>query len=193
MYSVNNIENIIIINKSKFITNIFFVENINNINNYLDLIKNKYKDATHHCYAYIINNIKKYSDDGEPNGTAGKPILDSLEKNNLNYVLCIITRYYGGIKLGTNGLVRAYSNSTSKTIEKTKLLKIIEGYNVDITFDYNKKDYVDNILSSSIINNKIYDKEITYNVDLSNEELNKLKELNINISINNNKLIKKEL
>ncbi len=78
MFTVNKIENIIIINKSKFITNIFYIENIDEIDKYLDEIKNKYKDATHHCYAYIIDNTKRFNDDNEPNGTAGKPILDCL-------------------------------------------------------------------------------------------------------------------
>lgn len=191
MYTVNNFENIIVINKSKFITNLFFVENIDDIDNYFNMIKKKYKDATHNCYAYIINNIKKCSDNGEPNGTAGKPILDILEKNNLNYVLCITTRYYGGIKLGANGLIRAYSNCTSKAIEKAELLKVLDGYNIEISFDYNKKNNIDDILENTIINNKIYDKKITYNVDVSDYELNKLKELNININIISNKIIKK--
>ena len=82
MFCVNNSENIIIINKSKFITNIFYINNLNDINIYLNKIKEKYKDATHHCYAYIINNTKRFNDDGEPNGTAGMPILDCLEKEH---------------------------------------------------------------------------------------------------------------
>ena len=102
MFAIKNIENIIIINKSKFITNLFFVNNLDEVDYYLTSIKSKYSDATHHCYAYIINNSKRFSDDNEPSGTAGKPILDCLEKNNLNYVLCIVTRYFGGIKLGAS-------------------------------------------------------------------------------------------
>ena len=100
MFTIKNIENTITINKSKFITNLISVNNIDEINYNLNIIKNKYKDATHNCYAYIINNNKRFSDDNEPSGTAGLPILDCLEKNNLNYVLCIVTRYFGGIKLG---------------------------------------------------------------------------------------------
>ena len=86
MFTIKNNETTIIINKSKFITNIFSVDNIDEINKYLDEIKNKYKDATHHCYAYILDNIKRFNDDNEPSGTAGMPILDCLEKNKLNHM-----------------------------------------------------------------------------------------------------------
>ena len=78
----NNIENTIIIKNSKFITNLFIVEDIEEVNRYLNLIKDKYRDANHNCYAYVVDNIKKCSDDGEPSGTAGMPMLNILEKNN---------------------------------------------------------------------------------------------------------------
>jgi uncharacterized YigZ family protein len=181
MNTINNIENIIIINKSKFITNLFYVENIYDINKYLDIIKSKYKDATHHCYAYIINNDKKFDDDNEPNGTAGKPILDVLEKNNLNYVLCIITRYFGGIKLGASNLLRAYSNSVSQAIKNTKRLKIIDGYNIKITFEYKDEKYINSVLEDYYIINKEYKESILYEVDIDKETLDKLKNYDVEI------------
>ena len=95
------------IKKSKFISKIYKVKNIDKVNTILSDLKKEYSDATHHCYAYIINEHKKSSDDGEPGGTAGIPILQVLDKNNLNYVLCVVIRYFGGIKLGAGGLVRA--------------------------------------------------------------------------------------
>ncbi len=106
-----NKEKITIINKSKFIGIVKKVYTKEEINNLLVDLRKQYKDATHICYAYVLNNEKKYSDDGEPTGTAGIPILDVLEKNNLDYTLAIVIRYFGGIKLGANGFVRAYSNS----------------------------------------------------------------------------------
>ena len=116
MISVIDNINTIIINKSKFIALIYYIDNINEINNLLDKVKKEYKDATHYCYAYILDNSEKANDDGEPTGTAGLPILNVLKKENLNHVLCIVVRYFGGIKLGAGGLIRAYSNATKEVI-----------------------------------------------------------------------------
>ena len=182
MFTVKNVENTIIINKSKFITNMFSVDKLDEINYYLDLIKNKYKDATHHCYAYILDNTKRFNDDNEPSGTAGMPILDCLEKNNLNHVLCIITRYFGGIKLGAGGLVRAYSNSTSSAIKNTTTMELISGYQVLIKFSYNKIDEIDKILENYEITEKKFDNEVSYitNIDESTKEkLENITELEI--------------
>lgn len=172
MFTVKNVENIIIINKSKFITNMFSVDNLDEINYYLDLIKNKYKDATHHCYAYILDNTKRFNDDNEPSGTAGMPILDCLEKNNLNHVLCIVTRYFGGIKLGAGGLVRAYSNSTSSAIKNTTIMELINGYQVSIKFNYNRIDEIDKILENYEIIEKTFGNEVSYiaNIDKNTKE-----------------------
>ena len=97
------------------------VDNIEDINNILNNIKNEYKDATHYCYAYIIDNTKRFNDDGEPGGTAGMPILNVIEQNNLNHVLIVVVRYFGGIKLGAGGLVRAYSKISYECIKQDKL------------------------------------------------------------------------
>ena len=172
MFCVNNSENIIIINKSKFITNIFYINNLNDINIYLNKIKEKYKDATHHCYAYIINNTKRFNDDGEPNGTAGMPILDCLEKNKLNHTLCIVTRYFGGIKLGAGGLVRAYSNSISNALKNSKFFKLKDGYKIKITFEYNNSKQIDNLVKDYEITKKEYGKVITYELLITNDFLN---------------------
>ena len=169
MYTVKNIENTIIINKSKFITNIFSVDTEEEINKHLNDIKNKYKDATHHCYAYIVDNIKRFNDDNEPNGTAGKPILDSLEKNNLNHVLCIVTRYFGGIKLGAGGLLRAYSNSCSEAIKNTDKLELVDGYEAIISFNYNKVNEIDALLSNYQIKKKIFNDIITYDAYIDDD------------------------
>lgn len=190
MKTIENIENITVINKSKFITNLFFVANIDDVNKYMNLIKNKYKDATHNCYAYIINNLKKCSDDKEPSGTAGKPILECLEKNELNYTLCIITRYFGGIKLGTGGLLRAYTRGVMDSINNTRIYNITNGYNIDIIFNYNLQKDIDNLLKNNIIYNKNFNENIVYNVDVSDEIIDKLKSMNIKIVINNNCIIK---
>ena len=193
MFCVNNSENIIIINKSKFITNIFYINNLNDINIYLNKIKEKYKDATHHCYAYIINNTKRFNDDGEPNGTAGMPILDCLEKNKLNHTLCIVTRYFGGINLGAGGLVRAYSNSISNALKNSKFFKLKDGYKIKITFEYNNSKQIDNLVKDYEITKKEYGKVITYELLITNDFLNKLNKSNIKYEIINKEIIKEEI
>ena len=108
-----------IINRSEFITSLYHVESVDEVQTILQNTRKTYYDATHNCYAYILGDsqdVKKSSDDGEPSGTSGTPILNALEKNELTDVLCIVTRYFGGIKLGAGGLVRAYSSSASLAI-----------------------------------------------------------------------------
>ena len=177
MFTVKNNESIIIINKSKFITNIFCVDNLDEINNYLEEIKNKYKDATHHCYAYILDNIKRFNDDNEPSGTAGMPILDCLEKNNLNHVLCIVTRYFGGIKLGAGGLVRAYSNSVSNALNNTGKIELVNGYQVLIKFSYNKTDEINKLLDGYEIISKNFNNDVEYIVNIDKALLEKLENI----------------
>ncbi len=113
-------ENLIVIEKSKFICYIKGIESEDDAKAFVEEIKKKNSMATHNCYAYIADEnglIKKFSDDGEPQGTAGLPMLEALSNNNLKKVVCVVTRYFGGIKLGTGGLNRAYGNSVSECIK----------------------------------------------------------------------------
>lgn len=179
----NNIENTIIIKNSKFITNLFIVENIEEVNKYLNLIKDKYRDANHNCYAYIVDNIRKCSDDGEPSGTAGIPMMKVLEHKELNNVLVIVTRYFGGIKLGAGGLVRAYTNSVSKTLDIVNIIDTIKGYNIDIIFNFNDIKHIDYLLKDIKILNKEYKDIVKYNLNASNNLLEILKQNNIKYNI----------
>lgn len=176
----NNNENILIINKSKFIGIVQNVYSIDEIKQILKELKIKYKDATHICYAYVLNNEKKYSDDGEPSGTAGLPILDILQKNNINYCLAIVIRYFGGIKLGSNGLLRAYSNCISELI-KDNIKDIEHGYLIEIIEDYNKTNDLDYLLKSSKIIKKDFKDKIIINVIVNKDLLNKLSNINYKI------------
>lgn len=192
MFTIEKANSVTIINKSKFITNIYFVNDINDVDKYLNKIKNEYKDATHNCYAYIIDNVKRFSDDNEPNGTAGMPILDCLEKNNLNHVLCVVTRYFGGIKLGASNLLRAYSNSVSNTINNSIKYELINGYEIEITFDYTKTNEINNILSNYEIKDKIFDSNVSYTALIDNDTLDKLKNI-CDTKIKKEIIIKKQI
>lgn len=187
-----NIENTIVIKNSKFITNLFIVDNTNDVDKYLELIKNKYKDANHNCYAYIIDNIRKCSDDKEPSGTAGIPMMKVLEHKELNNILVIVTRYFGGIKLGSGGLVRAYTNSVTKALDMTNIVDAIKGYNIDILFSFNDMKYIDYLLKDIKILNKEYSDVIKYNLNVSNELLEILKSSNIKYNINKEVYIEKD-
>jgi len=171
---LNNNMNEIIIKNSKFITLLYKINNVNDVDNILNKVKFEYKDATHYCYSYIIDNIYKSSDDGEPGGTAGMPILGVLKNNDLNYVLAIVVRYFGGIKLGAGGLVRAYTKSVTETLKNSKIVTLNDGYNLIIEFDYDRLKEIDYILRDSIINNKIFDNKIKYDIDITKDTYNKL-------------------
>ena len=168
-------ESEIIINKSKFISIITKVENIDEVKDKLKEIKKKYKNATHYCYAYIINGYQKCSDDKEPSGTAGIPILNILKANELNYILCVVVRYFGGIKLGAGGLVRAYSSSVKEVIGKCEFGNLTPGYNIIIDFEYEKIKQIENILKDIQII-KAYDTRVIYEFDIEKEKYKEIKE-----------------
>lgn len=169
-----NISNEIIINKSKFITKLIKVENEEEIQNKLEMIKKQYKDATHYCYAYIIGNIKRFNDDGEPGGTAGMPILNVLENKELNNILCVVIRYFGGIKLGAGGLVRAYTNSVTEALNLNEIIELTEGFKINIEFAYDKVKTIDNLLKDYNITYKEYDNNIFYEFEIQEENFNEL-------------------
>lgn len=196
MYSIkNNIENVYEIKKSKFITKLYKVNNLDDINKIFDKLNKEYKDATHICYAYIVNSQEKCSDNGEPSGTAGLPILNVLKKNELQNVLAVVIRYFGGIKLGAGGLVRAYSNSVVETLKLTEKIELIEGYLIEFEFSYDNVKLVDYMLNNKNIVSKEYNNSIIYKFYLNKEELNFVPELEkvaIHISIMDKVLIEKE-
>lgn len=138
----NNVEAEIVEKKSKFIANLFYIENSEEAEKIIKETKKKYFDARHNCIAYrIIEDnkiVERFSDDGEPSGTAGAPMLNILQKNGYVNVLIVVTRYFGGILLGTGGLVRAYSNSLIQAIEKSKKIKKCIGEILEVKLEYNE-------------------------------------------------------
>ena len=135
-----HVETEIVEKKSKFIANMFYIEDAQEAEEIIKKTKKKYFDARHNCIAYrVIENerlIERSSDDGEPSGTAGAPMLNILQKNNLVNVLIIVTRYFGGILLGTGGLVRAYSSSLQKAIEESAKEKKCLGVEMQVEVEY---------------------------------------------------------
>lgn len=196
MYSIkNNISNTYEIKKSKFITKLYKVNNINEVNDILDNINKGYNDSTHICYAYIVNNLEKCTDNGEPSGTAGLPILNVLKKNNLTNILAIVIRYFGGIKLGAGGLVRAYSNSVIEALKLTNKIELTLGYLIELEFSYDNVKLIDYILNDKDIINKEYNTNIVYKFYLNENELSFIPELEkvaIHLSIKDKVLIEKE-
>ena len=175
MYTIsNNVINELLIKNSKFITIICNFNDIGEYDKIMNEIKNEYSDATHYCYAYITMEQKKASDDGEPTGTAGIPILKVLDNNNLVNVLAVVIRYFGGIKLGANGLIRAYTKSISEALKKANVKKLINGFNVNITFNYDKINEIDYLLKDVKINEKIFNDLVTYNIDIEKDFIKKI-------------------
>ncbi len=196
MKSINkNVTNEIVINKSRFITKIFRVSDCDEVQSKLEMVKKVYKDATHYCYAYIIGNVKRFSDDGEPGGTAGMPILNVLENQALDNILCVVIRYFGGIKLGAGGLVRAYTNSVAEAINICDIIELIDGYKIKLVFQYDRVKYIDNLLKDYNISYKEYDNNIIYEFEIDIESYKSieesLKENCINTDILDNILVKK--
>ena len=179
MKTINNdVTSEIIINKSKFIGYLYKVNNINEVNEILKKVKEKYNDATHICYAYSLLNTKKASDDGEPTGTAGIPILEVLNKNELVNVLAIVIRYFGGIKLGSGGLIRAYSNTIRDTLEKTKIKELKKGYLIKLTFDYTLNNLINNLIENYQVIEKEFSEQITITIKADETLLKRLDDIN---------------
>ena len=125
--------------KSRFIANVKPIKSEEDAISFVEEIKKKYYDARHNCYAYQLgdrNQIQRYSDDGEPSGTAGMPILDVLRGRDIKDTIVVVTRYFGGTLLGTGGLVRAYSSATKVGIEKAGLIERIAHIRQKFTVDY---------------------------------------------------------
>ena len=151
----NNESAEIVEKKSKFIANIFYITSKKEAEDKIAETKKKFYDSKHNCYAYIVNNVEKFSDDGEPSGTAGAPLLNLLKNKNLNNILIIVTRYFGGILLGTGGLVRAYTDAGKKALEKVKIIDKEYGirYSVEISYNnINNLEYICKKIGIKIVN-----------------------------------------
>lgn len=172
MYTIKeNSKYELIVKNSRFITLLYKVSSWGDALDILDKVREEYPDATHYCYGFIADEVERCSDDGEPSGTAGMPILKVLKANNLNYILGIVIRYFGGIKLGAAGLIRAYSKGVANAIKENQLKELVKGINLDITFNWESLKQIDYLLKDVKINEKTFLDSIKYNIDIPDDLL----------------------
>ena len=173
-----NVSAEIIEKKSKFIANIFYVENIEEVEEILKNLRKKYFDARHNCFAFRIITktgvIERFSDDGEPSGTAGSPMLSLIANQNIGNVLIVVTRYFGGILLGTGGLVRAYTLSAQEALKKAEFKNMELGIEAEIQVKYSDLDKI-----------KYYCK----NMDIKITQIEYLEDVKVVIELTNEKFI----
>ncbi|AGN16684.1 YigZ family protein [Methanobrevibacter sp. AbM4] len=152
------------IKKSNFIARLYPAKDKKEVKKIIEEVSTRYSDATHNCTAYIVSDSQGYDDNGEPSGTAGKPMMNVLIKNDLSNIVAIVTRYFGGIKLGAGGLVRAYSHSILKAIEEAEIVNM-ELFNIyEAIFDYKNIKEVDSELRKYNLKviKKDYNVKVTY-------------------------------
>ncbi|GAA3185690.1 YigZ family protein [Lentilactobacillus kefiri] len=142
------------IKKSRFICTMARIENEDQAKNIIAKVSKDNAKANHNCFAYMLgddDHIQRESDNGEPSGTAGVPILEVLKMNQLHNVLAVVTRYFSGIKLGAGGLIRAYSNATSTTIDSLGIVKLVNKQEIKLTIEYNQFDKLKYFLEQASI------------------------------------------
>ena len=164
MYVKQETVNTIVIEKSRFITYLKPVKDEQDYKNYLKEIKKKHYDATHVCSALVIGDIKRSSDDGEPSGTAGSPILNVLVKNSLNNTCALVVRYFGGIKLGAG---------VSEALKQATLIEDIPYNKYQIVLSYEMANKVNPILMANTLKlDADYDENVTFSYVLKDENIN---------------------
>lgn len=186
--------------KSKFIANIFYIETIEDAEKKIKEIRKKYFDARHNCYAYSIYTkegiINRFSDDGEPSGTAGASMLNIITSRNLTNVVVIVTRYFGGILLGTGGLVRAYTSATQEGLKKITEIEMDNGLEVEIEVSYSNFEKFKYYLKHNeikLIKSEYFENIISI-IEISEEKMKLLErnKKNLNFEIINSKILREK-
>ena len=169
------------IKHSRFIAHIAHCSNTDEAFNVIEQAKKRYPDARHHCWAFIACSplsatAIRFSDGGEPSGTAGKPILNILQYSHYGEIICVVSRYFGGIKLGAGGLVRAYSNSTQAAIEKLIVKEIVELSSIQIQFSYPFESSIRHYLESIdvVITHVDYQEQIIFQLNIEKTLITKM-------------------
>lgn len=173
--------NIIIEKNSKFITYSFIVYNKDQVKEKIKYLKNLHPKATHHCYAYILENEKNKSDDREPKNTAGLPILNVLEQNNIINTLIVVIRYFGGIELGAGPLTRMYKTSATNILNISKLIEVEKAYSIKLITTYQNQKQLDYLLKDITNVEKEFNKEVIYNFNYPINQIQNIKKFNYEI------------
>lgn len=168
----------IVINKSRFIGTSYRIASEEEALDFINMIKEEHSDATHNVYAYVLgenSNIQRFSDDGEPSGTAGVPILELIKKEDLRNVVVVSTRYFGGIKLGGGGLIRAYTKSGKAGLEAGKIILMTLFKKVVIKIDYNSYGKIENYLLNEKhpVKDTKFDKNVNITLYIEDEKWEK--------------------
>lgn len=170
----------IVINKSRFIGHVTPVSSEEEAKAFVDEIKKKHRTATHNVPVYLLgedHGIQKYSDDGEPSGTAGVPILNMLKNEGITDVAIVITRYFGGVKLGTGGLVRAYTQSAKEALDEAKVIEMVQYELIQVNLEYNQHGKIQHFLENNpqyFLKDTLYTDKVSvliYSKDEDKEEL----------------------
>lgn len=169
-------EDEVIINKSRFIGYAKSIETEEEALEFIDEIKSKHRDATHNVHAYVVgdnSNIQRFSDDGEPSGTAGIPALEVIKKEDLRNVVVVITRYFGGIKLGGGGLIRAYTKGAKIGLEAATIVDMVIHQKLKIRLDYNLYGKIENYLlvNDYVVDETTFDSNINITISIDTEEI----------------------
>ena len=175
----NECENIIIIERSKFICNIKCIEDELDAKEFIEKLRKKHSLANHSCYAYIADDkglIQKFSDAGEPQGTAGLPMLEVLKSKKMYKTVAVVTRYFGGIKLGTGGLTRAYGGSVSECLSKAEIVDMQQAKSFSVNLDYDGYSKLLKVLSvpEIIISNTEFSNTISVDFSIKEDYVNKI-------------------
>ena len=175
------------ITKSIFHSIMRHVDNVEDAKTFFQEIREEYPNATHYCTAYVIGKNGEYghyNDDGEPSGTAGMPMFDVLRKNDLTNVAVVVVRYFGGIKLGAGGLVRAYSKSVSENLKVAQIIDIIEYKFIKLSFDYSLLKLVERNLDDAEIVSRHFDLDVTLFIKTPSANLDRIIARMVNLTAN---------
>jgi uncharacterized YigZ family protein len=180
-------EDEIIINKSRFIGYSMPINDEEEALEFIESIKEKHRDATHNVYAYVVglnSNIQRFSDDGEPSGTAGIPVLEVIKKEDLRNIVIVVTRYYGGTKLGGGGLIRAYTKSAKIGLDAGIVIDMTPHRKLLLTLDYTEYGKIENYLMTNeyIMDGADFQADVTIEISVQTSTLEEFKTTMTNLT-----------
>lgn len=180
-------EDEVIINKSRFIGYSMPIDSEEEALDFIETIQQKHKDATHNVYAYVVgenSNIQRFNDDGEPSGTAGIPVLEVIKKEDLRNLVVVVTRYFGGTKLGGGGLIRAYTKSAKIGIDAGKVIDMTPHTKLGLTMDYTLYGKIENYLMTNeyIVDDSDFQVDVSIEISVETSNLDEFKSTITNLT-----------